>query len=109
MMLCWNVYRHSINTDAIEPFNVFNHSGFSNDCKKAVKKYKTKEAFADAIRSSMMYYYWSKYEWEVIVSPFSTNRDNEIKVDVYSQVKMNWDRFIDYLWDNKKEISSLGE
>lgn len=27
------------------------------------------------------------------------------KIDVYTQVMMNWDRFIDYLWNNKKLIT----
>lgn len=23
----------------------------------------------------------------------------KIKIDIYSQLKLNWDRFIDYLWN----------
>lgn len=29
-----------------------------------------------------------------------TNLEYEKKLDVYSQLKLNWDNFINYLWDN---------
>ena len=44
-----------------------------------------------------MYYMWSKSEYEIIVSPW-VGRAEDIKIDVYSQVHMNWDRFVDYVW-----------
>lgn len=106
-MLTWNVYVGSFNKRVIEVQNVFGHSGFLEDCKKAARKYKDdKEAFSDAIRTSMMYYYWCKCEWEVIISHWPPNDKMEnAKVDVYSQVNMNWDHFIDYVWENKKELA----
>lgn len=52
-----------------------------------------------------MYYYWAKCEWEVIISPWiAQHNDNEIKVDVYWQVMNNWDIFLDYVWNNKKKL-----
>ena len=29
------------------------------------------------------------------------------KIDVYSQVKLNWQHFINYLWNNRKLIKKL--
>jgi hypothetical protein len=26
------------------------------------------------------------------------------KIDVYDQVRLNWDVFIDWLWENRKEL-----
>lgn len=49
--------------------------------------------------------YWSKCEWEIILSPWPP-RDGEqdIKVDVYDQIKINWDHFVDYVWNERKNI-----
>ena len=32
---------------------------------------------------------------------------NKAKIDVYDQVIMNWGKFVEFCWDNKKEISKL--
>ncbi len=76
------------------------------DLQKHYKKQKTKEAFAEALRRSLMYYFWSKCEWEVLISPWCGSKKNEaIKVDVYWQVMNNWDHFLDYVWNAKRRRS----
>lgn len=93
---CWHAYRCNMSTDKIEVFNVFDHSGFLNDCIKAAKKYRNDEvAFADEVRRNLFYYFCTKYEWEVEISGLS-ERDESAKVDVYQQVMMNWDHFVGY-------------
>lgn len=95
----WIVYRHNVNADKIEPWNVFDHGGFAKDIETAFSRYKHKEDFAKEIKSSLMYYYWSKAEWEVVVAPWCGGRNaKEIKIDVYDQVMNNWEQFIDYTW-----------
>ena len=105
-MLEWNVYVGNFNAKKIETHNVFHHTRFVEDCRAAAKKYKgDKAAFAEEVRHSLMYYYWSKCEWEVIISHWPpVQRFQSTKVDVYDQVMLNWDRFIDYLWENRKEL-----
>ena len=105
-MLEWNVYVGNFNAKKIETHNVFHHTGFTEDCRKAAKKFKNdKAAFAEEVRHSLMYYYWSKCEWDVVIEHWPpANGFDDSKVDVYSQVMMNWDRFIDYLWENRKEL-----
>lgn len=67
-MLCWNVYVGDFNSGEIKLFNVFNHYGFYQDCLKAKKKYKDdKDGFAEEVRHSLMYCFWSKCEWEIIL------------------------------------------
>ena len=52
-----------------------------------------------------MYYYWSKCEWEIILSAWPSRKDfNEEKIDVFDQINLNWDRFADYVWENRKDI-----
>lgn len=98
----WNVYYHSINSNEIKTFNIFNHGDFNQDVEKYLKKYKDKEEFADKLKSSLMYYFWSKAEWEVIISPWCGGRNTkDIKIDVYDQVMNNWDIFVDYVWKSK--------
>ena len=101
----WNVYHHNSNKSVIEPHNVFAHSGIRKDIAKAVKQRKSKEQFAEILRSSLMYYYWSKAEWEVIISPWCGGMNTkDIKVDVFEQVMLNWDLFLEYAWNETKNI-----
>lgn len=100
--LVWNVFYHSVNADEICVSNVFKHSGFMADIDKAFKKCKTKEKFAEALQHSLMYYFWSKCEWEVLISPWVGGKGTkEIKVDVYWQIRNNWEIFVDYVWNSR--------
>ena len=95
-------YEHDFNRNVIRPFNVFDHGSFLEDCKKNAKKNaKDYEAFCERLRRDLMYWFWSKCEWEIIISPWvSKVVDCSIKVDVYDQVMMNWKQFCDYTWSH---------
>ena len=123
--LTWNVFTNSFNDNAIEVYNVFDHGRFCEDIDKTVKKYKKDlkdetltekskkallEAFRDRVKKDLMYYFWSKYEWEIgITEPFDDHiikQDCKYpweKVDVYDQVKMNFDIFFDFIYRNLVE------
>lgn len=66
------------------------------------KKYKTKEEFAKKLDSIMRYYFWNRCEHEVIIAPWVGNA-KEMKIDVYDQLHMNWDKFVDYVWNFKED------
>ena len=103
----WNVYYYNYNSRKVETHNVFNHWRFIEYSAKAIKKYKDdKKSLEEQIRRELMYYYWSKYEWEVIVAPFTSNpkEEEEKKLDVYEQVMLNWNIFFEYFWEHRKEI-----
>lgn len=107
----WSAYRYNINRKAIEVFNIFDHGGIRKSVedlkKEALKCGITKDVFAERLRHELMYYYWSKAEWEVIISPFSNiiHKDECAKIDVYDQIINNWKHFIDYVWSeiNRKD------
>ena len=40
-----------------------------------------------------MYYFWAKCEYEVIVSAWPPRDGSDKKIDVYSQLKANWEQF----------------
>lgn len=151
-MLCWNVYVGNFNSGEIGKYNIFNHYSFYNDCVKAKKKYKDdRDGFEDEVRRSLMYYFWSKCEWEIILDHWPNGERYELrkkistqklydafnavgegysedklistgdrryeirvfpennrflcrKIDVYSQVLINWENFIEYLWNHRNEL-----
>lgn len=39
-----------------------------------------------------------KAEYEVMIGSLF-ERWQKTKIDIYSQLKLNWDKFIDYLWN----------
>lgn len=104
----WWVYHRDFNEDKIEKFNVFQHWRFCNDLVKLRKDLK-KDSTIDTkerIKKELMYYFWSKSEYEILISPW-ISRDKEkstIKIDIYDQVMMNFEKFHDYVMENIKYI-----
>ena len=101
--LKWFVFVEDINGKQIRTYNIFEHKDFMEDCDDAWEDYKNKHhnfaKFYEDIDNILMYYFWCKCEWEIIISNFppSDSFKNK-KVDVYQQIKINWDKFIDYLF-----------
>lgn len=100
----WIVYYYSINEKQIKTFNIFNHDSFNKEVKEHLRKSKTKKEFEKKLNSTLLYYYWSKCEWEVLIVPWVGEKDVSIKIDIYSQVKNNWEIFVDYVWGCKSSI-----
>ena len=103
----WNVYYQDVNGGKIETFNVFDHYSFAEEVKKHLKKCKTREELAEGLKLSAMCYFWSKCEWELILAPWIGKGDS-IKVDVYDQLRLNWDVFVNYVWDLKRKANEKG-
>lgn len=102
----WTVFYYGYGDKELKTFNVFEHGGFREKFRKAVKKYKKREDFESEIEGWLMYYFWSKCEWEVLICPwpYHPDRDKPAKVDIYWQIKNNWDAFAEYAWEHRKEI-----
>lgn len=99
----WYVYYHDVNAQEIKTLNIFKHGSFQEDVENYLKQYKDKEEFAKKLKSSLQYYFWSRAEYEIIISPWCGGRDTKgLKIDVYNQVINNWDIFVDYVFNNKK-------
>lgn len=95
----WNVYRYDINYKKMKVFNIFEHGGFSTDFHKLCNKDNNEEDFADKLKRILLYYYWSKSEHEIIIFPWLGDRDTGQKIDIYSQVMINWEHFLNYCWN----------
>lgn len=102
----WNVFYYNINKKKIEIFNIFEHGSFISYVKKAIKESKNKDEFAKQLRSELMYYFWSKAEWEIVISPWvgGDRKKDSIKIDVYDQVMNNFEAFVNYVWENKEKL-----
>ena len=63
----------------------------------------TKEQLAERIRTILMYRFWSKCEWEMIIIDFPyrelVDASRPLKVDVYDQLKPNIDIIVDLVWN----------
>ena len=106
--LTYNVYEEDFNRKEIVVRNIFTHQSFYDSLVKIKKECKDDfAAFSDRVQKSLMYYYWSKCEYEIILSGWPPKDDfKQEKVDIYSQVMLNWDIFIQYLWGNKNLIKT---
>lgn len=136
--LVWNVFVEDINARKIKIHNIFDHYRFMEDLVNIKKKYgEDFTKFSEEVRKSLKYYYWSKCEWEVVVTSWppyvdgkevkrlteevtehtkkygrfiirtDVNLDTKTKIDVYDQVMMNWDVFIRYLWIKRELIKKV--
>lgn len=94
--LNWQVWFCS--NDRIQSRNVFNLSGnFIHSFETAVGNYdkaKDVDKFVEDVRNALLSAYWGKFEYEIILrQPFGKEYH---KIDIYEQVAINWDKFIDY-------------
>ena len=96
----WYVYYFDFNAREMRPYNAL---ACEKVIKHLLKKSDTKSEFSAALRKEMMWRYWSKCEWEVVLEEW-TGREDRVreKIDVYDQLCLNWDRLVDYCWGFKK-------
>ena len=127
--LTWNVFIEDPNKKQIVTYNVLNKAIVEEIANRTLGV-NDKDQFAEEVKRIIMYYYWSRSEWEVVITdwpPHMTRSEvdrlslevaehykkyNEYpyavtinptvgkKIDVYDQVNLNWNIFIDYLWNN---------
>lgn len=98
----WYVYYHDSNAQKIIKWNVFNHGSFKKEVDKILKEKLSKKVFSEKLKRKTMYCFWSKCQYKIILSSW-TGRANNIKIDIYDQIMMNFDSFVDYVWSFKSE------
>ena len=62
------------------------------DEKNRKKKHTPDELIELELRRKCMYYFWSKCEYEVVVTGW-TDTNTERKIDIYQQLDANWETF----------------
>lgn len=97
----WNVYIENVNKREIERYNIFQYFSLTDEIRRIKKETGSKEEFAKELDNELKYRFWSKCEWEIILSDWPPSaKFHKEKIDVYDQLKMNWDVFVDYVWNN---------
>lgn len=99
----WNVYLQSFNRNEITTFNIFDHHIYVKDMEEILNEAATIEEFSDRMNTITFYYFGYKCEYELALKDWITEEISR-KIDVYQQLRLNWDRYIQYIWDNKEEI-----
>lgn len=98
----WNVLLHDFNKDEIRNYNIFwekSPEEIANRIKK--NKITTYKEFKESMKRDFMARYWSRAEYEIIVSGFCKNA-KEYKIDVWRQIEMNLDRVLEHIIDEMK-------
>ena len=94
----WNVFVE-INNE-IKTMNIFHLSTrFTEGFERALKNYKKHkdfDSFVKDVKTALMCAYWAKSEYEVVINHWIGRAEGR-KIDVYEQVNINWDRFVEYL------------
>ena len=102
--LSWIVDYYDFNRNKISYHDVLKYR--EDGIKKMRKKCETKEEFAEKLRREMMYYYWSKCEWEMIITKTEDNHiiltpwcgcknPDEVAIDVTDNTDFDWNGFAD--------------
>ena len=99
----WYIYYYDINHDLINAYDIFNHGNFRKEFDDLIKYDLTKEEFAKKLKHILLYYFWGKCEWEIVIKSIISDNFVEIKTDVFQQIMMNWSVFVEYCWSFKSE------
>ena len=100
--MVWNVKYFNMNKQVIEDFNPLKH--YDDWIKKQKKKCATKEEFAEALRRELQYRFWSRAEYELIItkeedgsiwlSPWvGCYNPDEAKINVANDISFDWKGF----------------
>lgn len=100
--LTWKVKNYLINENKIWDYDVLKYR--EDQIKKLKKQCVSKEEFAEAMRREMMWQFWSRCEYEVIIEVDDDNHiwlkpwvgcrnPDEVKIDVTDDQNFDWRSF----------------
>lgn len=107
-MLVFNVIVYNFNTKKFEPYNIFTY--LEREYEKDLSKNLLKDMFRDKLKKWILdksqYMFWSRCEYEVILSPWPPNENVSRKIDVFEQIEMNIEVITDMFYNyHKNEIN----
>lgn len=103
--MIWNVKRFNTHKQVIEDFNPLRY--YDDWIKKQKKKCGTKAEFSEVLDKEMLWRFWSKCEWELVIEITNDNRvllrpwvgcyDKEkATIDVTYDTSFDWQKFAKY-------------
>lgn len=95
----WNVWIWDFNQDQLEKYDVV--PAFMRSIRSLKKSEYPKDikCLDEFLRSEARYYFMAKCEYEMILHSWPALKNDE-KVDVYDQLMLNWDLFVQAFWSN---------
>ena len=90
----WNVLYYSFHKKQIETYNIFHHSSFHHAFYEIAQTCKDKGHFAEELWNCLMYYFWSKSEYEILIYPYIPSTRSHLQ----SESDM---RFLEEIWYGK--------
>lgn len=90
--LHWYALTFNMNTDKLENFDIFRNIVFCECVSDAIKKDgKTRDELKSDIRSACIHEFWSRYEYESVISPLINRGEHEAVLDgTELKVLKNW-------------------
>lgn len=87
-------------------FNIFDSYGFRQYLMnlKAVQKKQQDIDLKDSVKGGLMYQFWGRCEYELVIRPFVGHTNSEYKIDVWEQVEMNFEHFYEYLMSHWNKV-----
>lgn len=116
--LSWKVKNFDCNKQAVIDYNILEYR--EDQIKKFKKKSATKEEFTEKLRREFQYIYWSRSEYELIVSTDENDRiwltpwvgcrePEKVKIDVTDDKNFDWRSFAEVhikkqIYDNRAKV-----
>lgn len=134
--LSWKVYREEPNSKQIIAYDLFEREHWNRVVRQLKAQCDSKEEFAEKLRTKLMSQYWCRSEYEIVLTSWppyiETAEIDELKyeamehkhrwgnepyrvipplivsekIDIFSQLELNWAQFIDYVWANTPKALS---
>lgn len=106
----WNVFMEDVNLRRIVYYDVLASEWIQDKFAIALERSKgDKSYFASEAMKILRYQYWGRCEYEIILSCWppmpAPYRFKDRKIDVFEQIWINWDQFIDYVWAHRAEFA----
>lgn len=129
-MLSWKVFWEDFNKKEIVYYDIFKSGYWEKKAKELKKKHPKFEEWTTAFRIQLKSQYWSRSEYEVVITSWApyikieeidrlqkeiNEREKtwgnkplclnprltvERKIDIFEQLDMNWEVFVNYVWNN---------
>lgn len=104
----YNVILWDINKREFIPYDIFPYLRKAyQEAKERNEEPKTFEEFKEFIRKESMYMWWSRCQYEILISDWPTQSKTE-KIDVHYQVMMNIDIITKLFMEEINGITSNG-
>ena len=100
----WNVLLKDSESARFKPYNIFDYDAFRISIEELFKKQHPKDRFLLELERETDYFFRAQIEWEMLFPPMNIAKHSKYnalawhKIDVYEQLRVNWERFADYMW-----------